>query len=285
MTTNKVLAFVGAMCGSSPLHEEEETKCGSLDLIYLCHVCAISCVLPRHSRRRLILGEEEPLPDLPEPQRAPYVSPTLVQIAPPTDYGSAVLPSGQSDQTALPHMLHSQSQPWPHGHSHSLPTPKLELQSCLQSQQQTAPQQPHSPHPPESPLPTPSTLPKLHAQLVATELAESMTIDPLSGRSEISRTWGVAKCLTLAQQEVVLFSEAPAVPDFAVESSGHSNITVAAGHEPDPGRSCANSGAFIGDIMEQVRACGASHAWLLKHVLQLSECTSLIPCHPVRLPV
>ena len=35
---------------------------------------------PLRSRRRLILGEEEPLPDIPEPQRAPYVSPTLAQV-------------------------------------------------------------------------------------------------------------------------------------------------------------------------------------------------------------
>ena len=36
------------------------------------------------SRRRLILGEEEePLPDIPEAQRAPYVSPTLVQVTAP----------------------------------------------------------------------------------------------------------------------------------------------------------------------------------------------------------
>jgi len=44
------------------------------------------------SRRRLILGEEEePLPDIPEPQRAPYVSPTLAQVTAPEGTSSAQL--------------------------------------------------------------------------------------------------------------------------------------------------------------------------------------------------
>ena len=107
----QIIAIVGAICGGSPLEDGEETKCAST--FTASHVytpvtppaappageCAHLCV---RSRRRLILGEEEePLPDIPEPQRAPYISPTLAQVT-PLEGASLVTPMIASGAMSAP---------------------------------------------------------------------------------------------------------------------------------------------------------------------------------------
>jgi len=191
-TTSRLIALVGAICGADALEEDEETN-----------------------RRRLILGEEEPLPDIPEPQRAPYVSPTLVQVLPPTDVEPAM--SAMRPQPA----------------ASALRPPQLS-QPPLQPPQQMQPPQPPPPVEPTEDLRTPLGLqpqPTSHPQPVSSlRETKSAELSPL--------------------QQPHGADSSPRMPHSDADSGfGHDALTTI----QDAGESSGSEHAVhMGDIMEQV---------------------------------
>ena len=171
-------------------------------------------VCARHSRRRLILGEEEPLPDIPEPQRAPYVSPTLVQVLPPADVEPAM--SAMMPQPA----------------ASALRPPQLSQQP-LQPPQQMQPPQPPPPVEPTEDLRTPLGLqpqPTSHPQPVSSlRETKSAELSPL--------------------QQPHGAESSPRMPHSDADSGvGQHALTT----NQDAGESSGSEHAVrIGDIMEQ----------------------------------